>query len=605
MNRKTFNKIWVILVAATFLFSACTDEGSEVRLDPQLATTQLLNVTSDAATVVGFVVAEGDGFTERGVCYNTQPTPTTANNKVTYAGKETTATFNVTLSGLDFATKYYARAYATGSNGTVYGEEYSFTTLPVVPLITTAAIDAVTGNSATGGGTVTGTGGAEVTARGVVYGTNPAPTVADGKTTDDKGTGEFVSTLTALMGNTTYYVRAYATNSAGTGYGPEVTFKTLVDLPAVTTAAVSGITKVEAVSGGEVTSDGGADVTERGLVWGTNANPTTSGNKITGGTGVGAFVSNITGLTLSTTYHVRAYAINSAGTAYGPDIQFTTMADITKLWVVGDYNGWDNSDNAEFIISTDTSNGEAEGYVFLKSGGFKLVTDHSWSDPATFGEDGTGKLTNPGANIPVPSDGYYLIKANIGTKTYSITPTTWGIIGDATAGGWNTQTNMDYDPTTKTFTIGARLLPSGTFKFRGTDNWSVNYGSTAANETLNLDGANIPVTVEADYAITLDLSNPNAYTYTANRWGLIGDATPGGWNDDTDMTWDATNKVFTVTLDLTAATFKFRANDAWAINLGGELNALTQDGANIAVTEAGNYTITLNPWTLKATVRKN
>ena len=108
-----------------------------------------------------------------------------------------------------------------------------------------------------------------------------------------------------------------------------------------------------------------------------------------------------------------------------------------------------------------------------------------------------------------------------------------------------------------------------------------------------------------DYAITLDLSHPNEYTYRADRWGLIGDATPGGWSDDTNMTWDPVNGRFTVTLNLTAANIKFRANDGWDYNLGGSLGALTPGGSDIPVAEAGNYTITLNPWTKVATVTKN
>jgi len=409
-----------------------------------------------------------------------------------------------------------------------------------------------------------------------------------------------------LKGNTTYYVRAYATNSAGTGYGPEVNFKTLVDLPVITTAAVTGISKVAAISGGEVTYDGGGTVTARGLVWGASANPTTTDNKIDGGSGLGAFVSNLTGLTVNTVYHVRSFATNSAGTAYGADVQFSTLADITKLWLVGDYNSWDNSDNAKFILSTLTSNGNAEGYAFLKKGGLKLVTDHSWSNPATFGDGGAGKLTNPGGNISVAADGYYLIKANIGTMTYSLTLTTWGIIGDATAGGWGTQTNMNYNATSNVFTLGAHLAAGKFFKFRGTSDWAINYGSTAGNATLNLDGSNIPVTMEADYAITLDLSRPNAYTYTANMWGVIGDATPGGWSTDTNMTWDATRQVFVVTLNLLGTkSYKFRANDDWAVNLGGSLTALVQDGGNLTVAADGNYTITLDPWGLKATITKN
>jgi hypothetical protein len=594
-----------ILVAATFVFAACTKETADVRLAPKLATTQLLNVTSSAATVVGYVVAQGDGFTEKGVCYNTATAPTISNSKVAYTGQAATATFNVVLPGLTYATKYYARAYATGSAGTIYGEEYNFTTLPVVPTVTTAAISLITGNSAGAGGNVTVTGGAEVTARGICFSTTPQPTVAGTKTTDGKGTGAFVSAMTALKGKTTYYIRAYATNSAGTGYGTELSFTTKVDLPAVTTVAATGVTKVSAVSGGDVTYDGGETVTERGLVWGTAANPTTADKKIVGGSGTGAFVSNLSGLTLSTTYHVRAFATNSAGTAYGSNITFTTMADITKLWLVGDYNGWDNSNNAKFIISTTTSNGTAEGYAMLKKGGLKLVTDHSWSDPATFGDGGAGKLTNPGGNISVPADGYYLIKANIGSMTYTLTQTTWGIIGDATAGGWGSQSDMTYDAGSLTFRLAAHLTGGKAFKFRGTSDWGINYGSTAANANLDKDGSNIAVSVESDYSITLDLSTPNAYKYSANRWGVIGDATPGGWSDDTNLTWDAAKQVFTVTLDLTAKSFKFRANDDWALNYGGNLTGLEANGGNIAVAVAGNYTITFNPWTLKGSITKN
>ena len=148
-------------------------------------------------------------------------------------------------------------------------------------------------------------------------------------------------------------------------------------------------------------------------------------------------------------------------------------------------------------------------------------------------------------------------------------------------------------------------MPLGEFKFRGTPTWSVNYGCTAKDgKTLDPDGSNIVVDIAGDYAITLNLSVPNAYTYSANRWGVIGAATAGGWDSDQNMTWDAANKVFTATLTLTAGEFKFRANDAWAVNLGGTLDALVQDGPNLSVSSAGTYKITLDPWTLKATVTK-
>ena len=614
MKSKNLYRILAVLVTATILFAACTKENEEVRLAPKLATTQLLNVTSNTATVVGFVVAAGDGFTEKGVCYNTATAPTIANSKVAYTGQATTATFNVTLTGLAFATKYYARAYATGANGTIYGEEYSFTTLPVVPVLTTAAITVVTGNSAKGGGNVTATGGAEVTVRGIVYGIKTAPTVADSKTTDDKGLGAFVSTLASLKGNTTYYVRAYATNSAGTGYGPEVSFKTLVDLPVVTTAAVTAVTKVSAVTGGEVTYDGGAAVTERGLVWSKNANPTITDTKIAGGAGIGAFVSNLTGLTLFTTYHVRAYATNSAGTAYGSDITFTTLANIRTWNIPGDYVAasypgstfadW-SPDKSPQVISTVAAPDKLEGYIYMAKANneWKFASQPNWDGP-NYGDGGTGKLDANGGNFSSPA-GYYKINADAAAMTYTAVATVWGVIGSASPKGWDDETALTYNPTLRTWT-GSVHLTAAEFKFRANHNWDYNYGSSTKDANLNGNGDNIPVTVESDYAFTLDLSHPNAYTYTANRWGLIGDATPGGWDNDTNMTWDASKKVMSVTLDLKSpGSFKFRANDGWDINYGGNLSALSSGGDNIAVTAAGNYTITFDPWALKATVTKN
>ena len=609
-------RILAVLVTATLFFAACTKDKSGIRLSPTLSTTQTLNIKSDAATVVGYVVAEGDGFTEKGVCYNTSPAPTVSNTKVAFIGQSKTATYNVTLPGLAYATKYYARSYAISASGTIYGSEVNFTTLPVVPTLTTAAITAVTGNSAAGGGNVTVSGGAEVTARGICYGTNHNPTTADTKTSDSKGTGAFVSSLTGLKGNTTYYVRAYAVNSAGTGYGLEVPFTTLVDLPVVTTAAVTGITKTTAVSGGAVTYDGGGAVTAKGLAWGTSANPTIAGTKIDGGTGLGAFVSNLSGLMKFTTYHVRAYATNSSGTAYGADIQFTTLADIQTWNIPGDYVAdsypgttlvnW-APDKSPQVISTISGPDKLEGYVYMAnaSNSWKFATQPNWNGP-NYGDGGAGKLDANGGNFNSPA-GYYKINANSTAMTYTAVATNWGVIGDATPLGWGDETPLAYSPAQRIWQ-GVMHLTAASIKFRANHDWGLNYGSDKADGTLSAGAANIPISLEADYAITLDLSHPNAYTYTANRWGVIGDATPGGWGTDTNMTWDATNKVLKVTLNLTVGAIKFRANDDWAVNLGGlNLSALSNGGDNIPIAVAGNYTITLD--VLKAvpscTVTKN
>ncbi len=614
MKRKSIIKIIAFLVTATLFVVSCTKEMSEVRLEPTLSTAQTLNVTSDSATVVGFVIASGDGFTERGVCYKTSATPTIDDSKVIYNDTENpSATFYVTLSGLSYATKYYARAYATGESGTVYGEEVTFTTLPVAPTVTTTAISEITGNSANGGGNVTVTGGASVTARGVCFSTSENPTVADSKTTDSEGAGEFTSALTGLKGNTKYYVRAYATNSAGTSYGAQVSFTTLVDFAVVTTTAVTEIGKTSAISGGEVTYDGGGQVTERGIVWGMSAEPTIDDNKVNGGTGTGTFISNISGLDKFTTYHVRAYAVNSAGVAYGSDIRFTTLGDNLTWNLPGDYveasypgsglSNWSPGSSPQ-VKSTIASPDNLEGYVYMANADnqWKFATQMDWSGP-NYGDGGGGTLDAGADNIHSPA-GYYKLNANATTMKFTAVATVWGVIGSATPDGWNDETQLSYDPSL-TVWKGGMHLTAAEIKFRANHDWGYNYGSDANDGTLGAGAANIPIGMEDDYAITLDLSTPNEYTYSVNRWGIIGSATADGWSSDQNMSWDATNKVFTATIDLVAGEIKFRANDDWGVNYGGDLNDLSAGGANIAVAADGNYTITFDPWNRTATITKN
>jgi uncharacterized protein (TIGR02145 family) len=121
-------------------------------------------------------------------------------------------------------------------------------------------------------------------------------------------------------------VRAYATNEAGTTYGNQQSFTTSpVMLATVTTADVTSITETTAVSGGNITDDGGGTVTARGVCWSsTSQTPTVSDSKTEDGSGKGIFISNITGLEPGTTYNVRAYAENSAGIQYGPLKSFPT-----------------------------------------------------------------------------------------------------------------------------------------------------------------------------------------------------------------------------------------------------------------------------------------
>ena len=313
-----------------------------------LPTVSPVTLSSSGATIsmTANVLSDGGAtVTDRGVCWSTSPQPTTSSDHTADSG---TGTGEFSVSGsLTPGTTYYVRAYATNSEGTAYGAEVTYVT-PNIPTVTTSAVSNIAATTATAGGNVADdAGGATVTARGVCWSTSQNPTVSDSHTTDGSGTGSFTSNITGLNPFTTYYVRAYATNSAGTTYGNQVSFSTPEALPKVTTSTVGGITvvgaSINATCGGNVTEEGAYAVTARGVCWSTSQNPTVSDDHTTDGSGTGSFTSTITDLSASATYYVRAYATNSAGTAYGSQVSFTIPVvdakSCTSTPVVTDHEG--------------------------------------------------------------------------------------------------------------------------------------------------------------------------------------------------------------------------------------------------------------------------
>lgn len=293
---------------------------------PVVITSSPGNITQTTAKSGGNVISDGGSFvTERGVCWSISHNPLISGNK-TIDGSGT-GIFTSNISGLNHATLYYLRAYATNTNGTQYGNEDSCKTLPERPTVYTSNVTNIAQTTALGGGNVVSDGGGPVTARGVCWSILPHPTLADAHTFDGGGLGMFTSNLNGLIPNKQYYIRAYATNTGGTAYGEdEKTFTTAaITLPTVTTADVTNILQTTAISGGDVTADGGSPVTAKGICWSTNPNPTTSNYTFPNGNGLGSFISYITGVTAGTPYYVRAFATNSAGTAYGNQKTFTTL----------------------------------------------------------------------------------------------------------------------------------------------------------------------------------------------------------------------------------------------------------------------------------------
>ncbi len=281
-------------------------------------------VSATSVTLSGSVTDDlRSTIVSRGFAYSTLQYPTLSDGSVSVGG--TLGDFTATVTGLQPGTTYYVRAYATNGVGTSYGEQQTFATPSGLPTVQTADEVTLTGSgTAQCGGTVTSDGGFMVTARGVCWSVSPEPTVSNLHSTDGSGTGTFVSTLTGLQPSTTYYVRAYATNANGTVYGEQRILTTPSGLPTVITTTATSITSNSAVCGGNVTSDGGYTVIQRGVCYSTTPNPTISGMRTTDGSGTGSFVSNLTNLSSHTTYYYRAYATNATGTVYGEERTLTT-----------------------------------------------------------------------------------------------------------------------------------------------------------------------------------------------------------------------------------------------------------------------------------------
>ena len=226
---------------------------------------------------------------------------------------------------------------------------------------------------------------------------------------------------------------------------------------------------------------------------------------------------------------------NAEMVAYSNVITITITpytTDLPKIAVPGNHQGW-SPPTAPLMASSGFGQTNFEGYISL-DGEFNFLRPKAdgtfdWDgDSADWGDDGTfsGVLLNTGETNCTATAGYYWVKANTATLTYSITPiTTWGIIGSATPGGWDSSTPMTYNPTTKKWSIVVTLV-DGEYKFRSNNIWnagSVQYnlggfqadkvGDDYAGESMSYGGANLVVTA-GTYLVELDLSNPRAYTYT-------------------------------------------------------------------------------------------
>lgn len=347
-----------------------------------IVTTSVTSIGTTIATCGGNTITGTGTISAKGVCYKTSSTPVspTISDSTLVASGTANTDFTSNLTGLTSGSTYYIRAYVTTSGVTSYGATVVFTTLG----LTTTAATSITSTTATSGAyNISGFSLGSISASGVCWSTSasPSPTVGVSNFTLNTIIGSvFTSYITGLIAGTTYYVRSYITSGGTDYYGNQISFTTSSVLPIVTTTStIASITISGATVSGNVASSGGSTVTDRGIQYSLLPNMTSPGTSASG-TGTGAFSSTLTGLTLGTTYYVRAYATNTTGTSYGAIYNFTTLGGPVVETVIP-YSITSSTAQAGCnILSIGGSNLTARGIVISTSPGPTLSTGSVFSD---------------------------------------------------------------------------------------------------------------------------------------------------------------------------------------------------------------------------------
>jgi hypothetical protein len=461
-------------------------------------------------------------------------TDNTSTQTITWTVSQAAQTVPVTY-------RFYSYAEATtGTGGPGDGTGNDITVNGTVsdsgnpPTVTTGTSGSVTNNSAlVSGNNVTADGGLTITERGVVFGTSVDPTTANGKATTTGTTGSYDTSITGLLGGTFYHARAFATNSAGTSYGSGITFTTEAALaPSVTTGTAGSVTGGGAtISGNNVTSDGAAIITERGIVYATTSNPTIANSKLVVAGTTGAFDGNLVGLSPETPFYARAFATNSVGTTYGDEVTFTTLA-ISAPTVVTGTAGSIATTTATISTNNVTSDGGSpitergvvySTTVFPTTASTKLT---SAGTTGTFNSSLTGLTagtvyylrayatnafgTSYGAQIGFATNFASVTKTfQEGTSSYVGTEDTH-LSNEATGTNFGTATILDID--------GEGPIAHGIIRFTnivGSGASQIPSGSTVSAATLRFNVENSGTTLNVHRMLT-------AWTENTSTWNTLG-----------------------------------------------------------------------------------
>jgi hypothetical protein len=333
-----------------------TDVLSQTKQKPTVVTNVITENITGISVNAGGTINNPDSWSpisDSGLCYFEVTSTTLANALPTIldsvAHGDTNKPFVATMTGLTENKTYRYVAFvrfATGNDGVNYGSPIDFkatkaaiVVTPVVPTIKTKDVliskeKGYLGKTADSGGENIVSPTSAVTQKGLVWGLNPNPKIdSTNKTTKGAGTDSFNDTMDGLTPGITYYVRAYAINGTGVGYGNELSFKTqivssdspdLTTVPTVHTREATIKSDTSAFLKGEITNDGGLPILGRGFIYDDGSTPNyLTQTKVTKGTGSGVFTHDLIGMTTGVSKTIVAYAYNSKGPAYGESIQIT------------------------------------------------------------------------------------------------------------------------------------------------------------------------------------------------------------------------------------------------------------------------------------------
>ena len=315
----------------------CEEDKEPSVYSPTLTTNSVTGLSRFGATFQGTVTKHPDSTGDLAIGFLYSTSTSLSNAQEVNATPVDGNNYTAAVVGLTPGEKYYYCIFARSGKSVVKGKTSSFNTEDAIPpSLSIAEATEVTESGATLTATILDNGGYEPTVRGFAYAMyveNAGDPTLDDNTKLVIG-DKFEITLSDLAANTTYIVRPYATNDAGTGYGESVKFTTSQQKIPMVIANGSGslankpveVVAYEAVCMGAVTEDHGFTVTEYGFCYSTESRQPTieSSQHIKAQDGAKGFSATLKGLTASTKYYMRAYAKSEKGVGYSATVEFTT-----------------------------------------------------------------------------------------------------------------------------------------------------------------------------------------------------------------------------------------------------------------------------------------